>query len=150
MRRVEGPADEDRAADLPAAGQVLLPAGEPPAEPAKHTRMGERGGPAIDPHPHPADRRPQYPGLGHDERDRPGEPVAHHAHLRHRLVLGERLLHGRRRQLHARRQHERVPQAASEPDMARLVEFREVARLEPVGIGAGTRRIRRSGDRLRR
>ena len=97
--------------------------------------MLQRRPPAEHPHAHAPQRRLQFGGLGHDERQGRLAPAAHHADLRHCRILRERRLHRRGRHLRPAGEHEGVDQPPGDPHMAVVVDGRDVARLEPAVAG---------------
>ena len=150
MRRVEAAVGDQERLHPPGLRQRSLPPCEPPRKPGRHSRMADGLPTAEDPQAHPVDRSPQDLGLGHDDRHRPRKPGTHQAHLRHSVVLRERRLHGRRRQLDAVRQHERVAEPARDPHVPRVVDLREVACLQPAVAGVGRRHLSGPTGRDRR
>ena len=94
---------------------------------------------AHDHEPQPPNRGSQHRGLRHHDRRGPPLTRPHHAYLRHRVILRERSLDGRRRQLDAVGKHDHLTKAPPDPQMTVRIDLGEVARFEPVAGFSGTR-----------
>ncbi len=116
--------------------------------------MADRSAPAEDPQAHPSDRLAGGGGLRHHDRQRPPQPAADDAHLRHERILGDRPLDLGGRHFLAAGEHDRVDAAARDPHVAVGIDRREVSRREErIGVVRDvfcTLRIGRLGFAVRR